>query len=250
MIFPVWQSLGGSTHLLAQACGATLRETTTHTGTLDPMAEGVVVVLTGGDRFAKGQLQDWKKTYHFSILWGVRTDSLDRLGIVTAYSAQTLALERIIKTVAQFPQTYLQTTPKFSAQRWKGRSGFDVAKAGQSFIQKTREVKLSERMMLGAEFLRSDQVLEQHHAAVTRVVGDFRQNEVEASWNASLPDSVQCLITHHSVITSPGTYIRQLVQDLADTLQTPATTWSITRVKNGPYEKQDCVGIEELETLA
>lgn len=249
MIFPVWQSLGGSTHLLAQACGAKLGEASTHTGTLDPMAEGIVVVLTGEDRFAKGQLQDWSKTYRFSILWGISTDSLDRLGIITAHSATELTIEDISAAVSQFPLKYVQSTPKFSAQRWNGQSGFELARAQQPIVQKTREVKLSEFVMVGSEFLSSEQVVEQHYATVKKVTGDFRQDEVAQSWTATLPKNKQFLITHHSVTTSPGTYIRQLVQDLANRLQTPAETWSITRIKNGPYEKQDCVEVEELKTL-
>jgi tRNA pseudouridine(55) synthase len=250
MIFPVWQSLGGSTHLLAQACGTALGEAATHTGTLDPMAEGVVVILTGDDRFAKGQLQDWKKTYRFSILWGACTDSLDQLGIVTDQSINSITVEDISAAISQFPLVYLQTTPKFSAQRWNGKSGFDLAKAQQPLVQKTREVELSELTILGSEFLSSEQVLEQHRLAITEVHGDFRQDEVLESWNASLAKSEQFLITHHSVVTSPGTYIRQLVQDLENKFQTPATTWLITRVKNGPYERQDCVEVNELEALA
>lgn len=249
MIFPVWQPLGGSTHLLAQACGAKLGETSTHTGTLDPMAEGIVVVLTGEDRFAKGQLQDWSKTYRFSILWGISTDSLDRLGVVTDYSEKKITTKDISAEISQFLLTYLQTTPKFSAQRWSGQSGFELARAQQPIVQKTREVKLSEFVMVGSEFLSSEQVVEQHYATVKKVTGDFRQDEVAQSWTATLPKNKQFLITHHSVTTSPGTYIRQLVQDLANRLQTPAATWSITRVKNGPYEKEDCVGIEELTAI-
>ena len=56
-------------------------------------------------------------------------------------------------------------------------------------------------------------------------------------------------ITHHTVTVSNRTYIRQLVQDLAKQIGIVATTWSISRIQNGPFKKKDCLEINELEDL-
>lgn len=248
MIFPVWQKLGHSTHLLAQEIALLCGEKTTHTGTLDPMAEGVVVVLTGDDRYAKGML-DWEKQYRFSILWGIATDSLDQLGLVESARQALPDLEQVTHTINMFPQTYEQTVPAFSALRWNGKSGFELARKKIETPPKTRLVQLSQISFLGYEELNSAQLLDTHAANISHVIGDFRQQEILESWKQTLPQNTTFLTTHHLVTTSPGTYIRQLVQDLAATLQMPATTWSITRERNGLYEKIDCMELEDITEL-
>lgn len=248
MIFPVWQKLAQSTHLLAQDIALLCGEKTTHTGTLDPMAEGVVVVLTGDDRYAKGLL-NWEKQYRFSILWGLATDSLDQLGLVVSARQALPDLGELAHTIDMFPQTYEQTVPAFSAMRWQGKSGFELAREKAEAPPKTRRVQLSQISFLGYEELNSMQLLDTHAANISHVTGDFRQQEILESWKQTVPQNTTFLTTHHLVTTSPGTYIRQLVHDLAVMLEMPATTWSITREGNGPYEKDDCIDLEEIAEL-
>lgn len=82
MILPIYQPVGQSSHLLAQKAGLLYHQKATHTGTLDPMATGVLLVLTGKDRFRKKEYSAYRKTYEFEILLGVRTDSDDILGVI------------------------------------------------------------------------------------------------------------------------------------------------------------------------
>jgi tRNA pseudouridine55 synthase len=257
MIFPTWQPLYSSSHKLAEKCGKMLGEKVTHTGTLDPMASGVLVLLTGQDRLVKGSLH-WQKTYQFSIIWNLQTDSFDQLGLITdiqqleiGLGKDTLALIVKIKcAISQFPTSYNQVTPAFSARRSNGVSSFDRAKLGESSLQKNRLVELSQLQYLGYTIISSLDLLQQHENAVSQVVGDFRQNEIINNWQKTISSNKQFLITHHQVITSPGTYVRQLVQDLAKELQLPATTWQIIRTVNGPFEKQDCVKLDELSQMS
>ncbi len=82
MIFSLWKPIGRSTHLFVKSYGDRIGERITHTGSLDPMAEGVVVVLTGEDRFLKEKYSNSDKEYEFEILIGVSTDSHDLLGLI------------------------------------------------------------------------------------------------------------------------------------------------------------------------
>jgi tRNA pseudouridine55 synthase len=257
MIFPTWQSLYSSSHKLAEKCAKILGEKVTHTGTLDPMASGVLVLLTGEDRFVKGSLH-WQKTYQFSILWNVQTDSLDQLGLITDIQqpmftensvSLTACTQRIEQTILQFPTSYSQVTPAFSAQRSNGVSSFDRAKLGESSLQKNRQVELLHLQYLGYSIISSVELLQQQQTAISQVVGDFRQNEVIDSWQENIKNNGKFLVTNHQVTTSPGTYVRQLVQDLAKELQLPATTLKITRTVNGPFEKQDCIELDELSQM-
>ncbi|HYD35193.1 MAG TPA: hypothetical protein VD999_03955 [Vitreimonas sp.] len=247
MIFPIWQPLGSSSHRLAEACGRALNAPATHTGTLDPMAEGVLVILAGDDRFAKGQLQDWQKTYHFSILWGVATDSLDRLGLITTYRGQQPKIDELRRIIEKFPAQYSQSVPAFSAARWQGQSHFELAKGGSELPLKTRDISLHHFHLHDVSVAAASAILSQQSNSVQSLAGDFRQSEILDSWEKALAkEATDLLITTHSVTTSPGTYIRQLVQDVATHINIPATTWSITRTANGPYDKSDCVELDEL----
>jgi tRNA pseudouridine55 synthase len=214
------------------------------------MASGVLVILTGQDRFLKGHVSDWLKMYTFSILWGVRTDSFDRLGLIEYFQPSSVNLSILQQNLAHFPNQYEQTVPAFSALRSQGLSGHDIAKVGQIPPLKKRRVHIHNLTLVGSETLSAPALLTQLTQSVSQVRGNFRQSEVIASWDYQLANQhVEFLLTHHSVITSPGTYIRQLVQDIARQAGLPAITWSITRTKNGPYDQTECVEVAELAEL-
>lgn len=251
MILPLWQTIGQSSHVLAQEVGKVFGEKATHTGTLDPMAEGVVVVLTGEDRWGKSSFPEWRKTYHFSILWGISTDSHDRLGLITSASSEVPNFQRVQEILRTFPLQYEQEVPAFSARRWKGGSSFDWAREGTPLEKKTRSVILENFSTLEGKVLSPAEVKALHQASLQAISGNFRQQAVIDSWNDHLAwrESV-FFVTEHRVTVSSGTYIRQLVRDIAQELGYPATTWSITREKNGPYTQEDCTQFEELTQLA
>lgn len=139
MLIPVYKPLGISTHRVAQAIGVWADEKATHTGSLDPMAEGYVLVLTGDDRFNKVTLADEKKFYAFEILFGIATDTHDLLGLVTHNENHQLDNQEITQKLATALPAFLgkqqQKQPRFSAQRVNGKSGFDLAKKNISFTQ-------------------------------------------------------------------------------------------------------------------
>jgi tRNA pseudouridine55 synthase len=240
VIIPVWQPLFSSSHQIAKTTGKSRGEPATHTGTLDPLAQGVLIVLTGEDRFLKGQL-NWPKTYEFQILWGVQTDSGDQLGIISESTPTEVSTQELETILSRFPTEYEQRIPDFSARRWKGQSAFDSAKRQDELPLKTRQVSLNSLTILHHETLSYDEVLAQQQKNVSQVEGDFRQEDILRNWQEtfkSLPASTFFTITNHSVEVSPGTYIRQLVQDIAARVGVPATTWSIARTKNGQYDRE------------
>jgi tRNA pseudouridine(55) synthase len=253
MIFALWQPRYASSHMLAQACAKMLGEKATHTGTLDPMAEGVLVILTGEDRYAKGLLSDWQKTYTFSILWGLATDSGDQLGMLTTVSTLQPEVEKLETVFADFPTHYTQLVPTFSARRFAGKSSFDFGKEKKVMSDKYRNISLTTLTLTECATISLNEVIEQQATAVQCVSGNFRQREIATDWQ-QLPKRISAaeqefLITTATVTTSPGTYIRQLVQDLAKIVAVPALTWSITRTENGPFGMADCIAIDELSSF-
>lgn len=254
MIVPVYQHIGQSTHLLAQATGERIAQQTgnpedakaTHTGTLDPMASGISIVLTGEDRFRKAELSDWTKTYIFSILVGIETDSLDCLGLSTARVQESLHTDNIAQKITHILPTYqgtfTQEQPAFSAQRVGGKSAFDLAKQNQEIHSpKSNTVTISELHCLESANISLQKLHTNVKKRIKMITGEFRQEEILDSWQEALAklseDGVRTLpLITITATTTKRTYIRALVRDIATELGLPATTFSIERTQNGPFQ--------------
>ena len=256
MIIPTWKKLGSSTHQLAQTIGAKTAAQTqniddkkaTHTGTLDPMAEGIVVVLTGADRFKKGTFTNWKKTYEFEILFGVTTDSHDLLGLQTKLSHNPLTSLKIKKKLLSVLPRYIgkqtQTQPQFSAQRINGKSGFDLGKTNNNFSQKKNSIEIFSLQLFSTQEILISELKKNCTNKIATVTGNFRQKEITENWNQTFKNleqnSIKTLPVFKLVATvSKRTYIRALVHEFSTALQVPATTYSITRIQEGPYSKKN-----------
>lgn len=247
MIFPIWQPLFSSSHLLAHSIGEELGEKATHTGTLDPLAEGVVVILTGEDRLAKEHLQDWDKEYVFEILWGISTDTGDLMGMIRdmRLGVETSDISNLENVVHGFQPEYEQAVPDFSARRWQGKSSFDFARDVKQIPVKTRKVEVMEVEILSHEKKSRQDVLALQQRKVAAVQGDFRQEEILEDWRKKFGElesagKSEFLVSKLQVVSSSGFYVRQFIQDVARQVGLPALAFSIVRTKNGPFEREDC----------
>lgn len=244
MILPVYQPLGSSSHQLAATIGEERGEKATHTGTLDPMAEGVLIVLTGEDRFQKSAYAKWPKVYRFSIVWGVQTDTDDSLGIL-----QTMVLDqppptlegKIKKTISAFLGTQHQTLHPFSARRWQGKSSFDWATAQQTIPIKTREITVDQLTIINQDTLSLTDMQTEFEQRLELVRdGNWRQGEIRASWQKVWDQPTQTLPrTWFELHCSHGTYVRQLARDLTREVGFPGMVWNLIRTQNGEYTKNN-----------
>jgi len=246
MIVPVYKPVGASTHLLAKRVGDIHQTKATHTGTLDPMADGVVIVLTDQDRFKKSEATNWKKQYQFEILWGATTDSHDLLGLTTKVSQEKYDLDQIatqIKSVIpKFTGTIVQQLPQFSAQRIDGESYFDKAKKNESFVPRSETVQVHSLELQNSYSIDKSQLRQQLENKIQLVEGDFRQEQILNNWQQVIPQlPEELVITQLQTTVSKRTYIRSLTRDIAQQLQLPATTYSLTRTKNGKFSIKDCI---------
>lgn len=254
MIIPIYQPLGSSSHQLAKIVGIKNNQKATHTGTLDPMAEGVLVVLTGEDRLRKSELSDVHKAYKFEILWGIETDSIDSLGLVINHNQVSLdQVKDLQNCLDDFIGPQYQTLPKFSAKRIGGETYFDLAKRGEEFHQASQEIEIYGLRHINTRKIGREQLqielegrLELLNNERTYAIGgDFRQEEILEAWREFFATSSQeeFLISGCEAEVSKRTYVRGLVRDIAGKLSLPATTFSILRSKNGPYFLENCICI-------
>jgi tRNA pseudouridine55 synthase len=248
MIVPLYKPYGTSTHLQAQKYGKLCQQKATHTGTLDPAAEGVVVVLTGGDRFKKEQCASTTKVYVAQILFGIATDSHDLIGLPT--SAVTLNLEidpkKLDTALQDLNGAYSQTLPAFSAKRTNGGSYFDLAKKGIPFKKDTYPITIEEITVLSSIKVPIEDVRTYQADRLKLIQGDFRQAEIKIAWSdllsANQTDTqLQMPVLSLLIRCSKRTYVRAIVRDLSMKLGLPAVLYSLVRTENGPYSIKDCV---------
>lgn len=248
MIIPYFKPYGQSSHALAKKVGALWGEKATHTGTLDPAAEGVLVVLTGDDRFKKAELSNFSKVYVAQILFGISTDTHDLIGLPVSFSnsVQASIKDRVEQVLKQFTGTYHQTQPAFSAQRVDGQSAFDLAKQGMNIPLKENEVTVESLKLTAWDTLTLEALQTYHSHSIQKIEGNFRQNDIAVSWNKLYEEARFHKIGTFQLATvtihcSKRTYIRSLVRDISTSLQLPSVLFSLVRTENGPYAIKECL---------
>ena len=113
-----------------------------HTGTLDPMATGVLpVAVSGATRFIEW-LPEHKKAYDAKIRLGLTTDTLDITGTVTSESAVSVSRESLEKTVFSFLGKGLQTPPMYSAKSQNGVRLYTLARRGETVERPPQQIEI------------------------------------------------------------------------------------------------------------
>lgn len=246
MIIPLYKPVGASTHQLASELGRRVSEKATHTGTLDPMADGVVIVLTGRDRFQKQTLSDNWKVYEVRLLIGVRTDTDDILGIVTQFLPGEYKNALTLMGLARpslLGKIELPIHP-FSAKRSKGSSYFNLSKSGEVFTPVTETVTIQEIALGNFSSSSNSRLLVEIQDKIKLVKGEFRQPLIIDTWQKNLLQINK--VGEFSLVTlkvtcSKRTYVRSLVRELSKKTSLPLTVCSLTRTHNGPYSIKDCL---------
>lgn len=182
-----------------------------HTGTLDPMATGVLPVLLGNATKAQSLMPDSDKAYEAEFMLGVRTDTLDITGSVTARKEARLRYEDIERVLPQFRGEIMQLPPMYSAVSVDGRRLYDLARQGIEVEREKRAVTIERLELLGFD---------------------------EKTQTGRL--SVSC---------SKGTYIRTLIDDIGEKLGTYAVMTKLRRTLACGYGIDEAIPLEELRAL-
>jgi tRNA pseudouridine55 synthase len=202
----------------------------TYAGRLDPLAEGVMLVLSGEDIKNKDQFLRLSKTYEIEVLFGVSTDTGDVLGLVQEFgNKKVVTRDEVEKVVRGFLGPRRQTAPPFSSP---GLDGKIFEKEVEIYT-----VSVGEEVSLSTDFLLSDII-----KRVGVVTGDFRQREIIKHWSEVLVDKSKVFSICKLVISaSSGTYMRLLAEEVGQELNLPYLAYHIKRVKVGNYEVGDAL---------
>ena len=180
-----------------------------HTGTLDPMATGLLVVLVGNATPLCDRLPDDKKEYVGGFKLGVKTDTEDIWGKVTEEKESHVKEKDILNALPHFTGEILQVPPMYSAIKIGGKKLCDLAREGIEVEREGRPIKIDEIELLSFD--------EEKQEGLLRIA------------------------------CRKGTYIRTLIKDIGDFLGCGATMTSLKRTVSNGFSIEDSFTFEEIE---
>lgn len=178
-----------------------------HTGTLDPLATGVLVCLIGKYTKLVNLITSYDKEYIAEIKLGIKTDTGDITGNIISTDNSNVSVDMIKEVFANFPRVYNQEVPIYSAVKINGKKLYDYARSNIPVNLPKREVHIYSLELLSYE---------------------------------------NNIITFKTKV-SKGTYIRSLINDLTNYLNTVGTMNNLIRTKQGYFNITDSYIIEDIK---
>lgn len=244
-ILPIWQPVGHSTHIIATKIAQKIGVKTSHTGTLDPMAQGVIIILLDDYRTQKYELAKWLKTYTFDLVLGIETDTYDGMGLITNTDFD-FELQQVGDVINNFNGKYTQTVPPYSAIKVKGKPLHYYARNNllATIELPKRSGEIIKINLKNSKTISAQKYLEIIINNIKKVEGDFRQEQIIKCWkNTKMPQKINVLTIE--VQMTKGLYVRSLAQDIANSLGNVGFANNIVRTKNGKYEKTMCIELKK-----
>lgn len=183
-----------------------------HTGTLDPMATGVLPLLLGKATRAASLLEDSDKVYRAEFQLGVDTDTQDNTGTVLRKSDAPVSREQLLAALPSFQGDILQTPPMYSAVRKDGRHLYELARQGIEIEREPRPVTIYRLELL-----------------------EYNESERRGSL------LVEC---------SKGTYIRALCADLGQAVGSLGMMTALRRTRACGFSLEQALSLDEARSLA
>ncbi len=213
----------------------------TYAGRLDPMAEGVMLLLIGNERFNKESYTSLPKEYLFDILWGVNTDTGDVLGLPQQVFGGNLNIEQsIVDNAYHLIGDISLHPPRFSTEGLS-RSRYLQGNDRYPACPEKKVMKVSSLEVVDSCLLPPDKVEQIAIDKVSRVQGDFRQLQIKQQWRQLAEHlSSASVVTRLRMHCSAGTYVRSVVEELAGLAGVPAVVWHIYRPAVGTFTIYNC----------
>ena len=181
-----------------------------HTGTLDPIATGLMILCVGEGLKLVELLTNHDKDYIAKVKLGIKTDTYDITGKVLEESSKyIISKEELVNVLNSFNGEYLQEVPIYSSIKVNGKKLYEYAREGKEVTLPKHLVKISNIKLL-----------------------DFNIDSFT-----------------FSVTVSSGTYIRSLINDIGNKLGIPMTMEELTRTRVGEYNLINATNIDNLEVI-
>lgn len=177
-----------------------------HSGTLDPFATGVLLILLGNATRLQDELHLLPKTYRAEIALGATSDTDDSTGKIAPGNTNKPSEQEILQALSEIQGQKSQIPPDYAAIKIKGKKMYDLAREGKTIVKKPRPITIH---------------------------------------NVTLEDYAYPTIKI-SITCSTGTYIRSIARDIGEILGTGAYCSSLTRTAIGPFTIEKSYSLEDL----
>ena len=183
-----------------------------HTGTLDPIATGVLVLCIGKATKLVEVITSYDKEYEAEVILGIKTDTKDITGKILREEKAIISKENIEKCLKQMIGTYNQTVPIYSAVKINGKKLYEYARNNEEIELPKRKVTIKE----------------------LKLISDITYEKEKTKFK------IKCHV-------SKGTYIRSLIEDIATNLNTIGTMENLKRTKQGNFQITSANTIQDIE---
>jgi tRNA pseudouridine55 synthase len=184
-----------------------------HTGTLDPLATGVLPLCFGAATKFSQQHLEADKVYETTVRLGIRTATADAEGEVIEQRPVTCSVGQVVEVLDRFMGPIRQVPPMHSALKKDGKALYEYAREGETVEREARDVVIHDLELLAMQ-----------------LHGDAPHLRLR-------------------VACSKGTYIRTLGEDIGEVLGCGAHLTALRRVQTGPFTVDRCITLEQLEAM-
>jgi tRNA pseudouridine55 synthase len=199
-----------STHAVAVVKRALNAKKAGHAGTLDPLASGILPIALGEATKTVPFVMDGRKSYVFTVAWGVETDTDDAEGRPVQASNTSPSREAVEAVLPTFTGTVEQVPPRFSAIKIQGERAYDLARDGETVELQPRTVEIARLALRAHE-------------------GDRSVLEADCG---------------------KGTYVRAIARDLGRALGCLGHVAALRRTRVGPFSEENAATVAELHAAA
>ena len=202
---------GYTSHDIVHKIKKISKEKVGHTGTLDPMAQGVLPILIGKATQCSKYLINHDKIYKVKLKLGIKTDTADSEGNIiekTEISPEILNEQKILQAINSMKGKQEQIPPIYSAIKVNGKKLYEYARKGQEVEIKPRQIEIYNIILNNID----------------------KENK----------------IIEYTVNCSKGTYIRSLCEDIAKKLGTIGYMENLIRLKAGEFSIENSITLEEI----
>lgn len=181
-----------------------------HGGTLDPIATGLLPIAFGEATKTVSHVMDGRKSYNFTLRWGIETDTDDSEGDPIGHSDVRPDVSSVEQALTAFRGRIEQVPPKFSAIKINGERAYDLARADKPVELAAREIDIYDIQI------------------------------------ADMPDVDH---TVFAVRSGKGAYMRSLARDIARAVGAMGHVTALRRTAVGPFTESDAISLDELESF-
>ncbi|MEI7689022.1 MAG: hypothetical protein WCI91_02435 [Candidatus Nomurabacteria bacterium] len=242
----------------------------TYAGRLDPLAEGVLLILTGDECLKKDEYLSLQKEYEVDILFGFKTDTYDVMGMITkpkeffnkVIPSENMLFERssdegnwgrcqtipnstsgyvceMQKIIPEFIGRIRQSYPPYSSRTVNGKPLFVWAREGKlgEIEIPSHDVFVESIDILDKNIISGEKLLKDIKEKISQVEGDFRQKEIISIWSDELKNKSEeeFSIIKLRISCGGGVYVRGIANEIGEKLGIGALALKIVRTKVGDF---------------